>query len=124
MPWTYSQRSGILSRDGAPVAACYSGFGEGKNNGALQQVHDIGPIPRGHWAIGDPECVTEIGPHGPFVLPLRAREGTETYGRLGFLIHGDSVQHAGQASHGCIIVDRHTREAIAASHDHDLEVVA
>ena len=122
--WTYKQSSGLLTLNEESVAFCYSGFGEGKNNPALQQVHDLGPIPRGHWSIGEPECVTDVGPHGPFVLPLRPREGTETYGRSGFLIHGDSIQHSGQASHGCIIVDRHTREAIAASHDQDLEVVA
>ena len=122
--WTYQQSTGLLSLDGATMATGYSGFADGKNNPALQQVHDIGPLPRGHWAIGEPECVTEVGPHGPFVLPLRAREGTATFGRDGFLIHGDSVAHTGAASHGCLIFDRHTREAIAASHDQDLEVIA
>lgn len=122
--WTYKQSSGLLSRDGAPMAFGYSGCGEGKNNAALQQVHDLGPIPRGRWHVGDPECITHAGPHGPFVLPLTPREGTETYNRSGFLCHGDSVQHVGQASHGCLIFPRYVREEIAATHDQELEVIA
>ncbi len=122
--FTYSQHTGILKREGVTIATGYSGFGDGKNNPALQQVHDIGPIPRGSWLIGAPEHVQDIGPHGPFVLRLSPKDGTETYGRDGFLIHGDSIQHAGTASHGCIIVDRHVREEIAATNDRELEVMA
>jgi hypothetical protein len=46
------------------------------------------------------------------------------FGRDGFLIHGDSVEHPGTASHGCIIMSRAIREAIAQSDDHELNVVA
>ncbi len=124
--WIYAQAAGELSRDDddRPVGFGYSGTGEGKNNPAMQQIHDVGPIPRGFWHIGDPECVEVIGPHGPFVLPLTPADGTETFGRSGFLIHGDSIQHSGSASHGCIILNRHVREAMAASHDQLLKVVA
>ena len=124
--WVYAQASGELSRDddAAVVSTGYSGSGEGKNNPAMQQIHDVGPIPRGIWHIGDPECVETVGPHGPFVLPLTPADGTETFGRSGFLCHGDSYNHPGQASHGCIVLNRHVREAIAASHDQLLKVVA
>lgn len=124
--WLYVQSTGNLYHDDSPdaVATGYSGFGEGKNNPALEQVHDVGPIPRGFWDIGDPECVTTVGPHGPFVLPLTAKEGTETFGRSGFLCHGDSINHAGSASHGCIVMSRPVREEIAASHDQLLKVIA
>ena len=121
--WTFHQATGLLAHNGESVSTGYSGFGEGRSNPALQQVPDVGPIPRGLWTIGAPECVTTVGPHGPFVLPLIPQDGTETYGRSGFLIHGDSPAHAGSASHGCIVIDRHTREAIAGSHDLVLEVV-
>jgi Protein of unknown function (DUF2778) len=36
-------------------------------------------------------------------------------GRSGFLIHGDSVSHPGDASDGCIILSRAEREAIVKS---------
>ena len=124
--WIYAQGSGELSRDDddTVVSIGYSGSGEGKNNPAMQQIHDVGPIPRGIWHIGEPEAVDVVGPHGPFVLPLTPAEGTPTFERLGFLIHGDSLAHVGSASHGCIILNRHVREAIAASHDQLLKVVA
>jgi hypothetical protein len=49
---------------------------------------------------------------------------TGTSPRTGFLIHGDSIEHPGTASHGCIIMPRAIREAIAQNDDHDLNVVA
>ncbi len=121
--WTWRQTAGELWRDGQFIAKGYSGFESGRNNPALQGVRDIGPIPRGQYEIGVPEAVLTPGPHGPFVLPLTPAAGTDTHGRAGFLIHGDSVQHPGGASHGCIILPRPIREEIAALHDIDLEVV-
>ena len=57
--------------------------------------------------------------HGPLVIPLFAMPENEMFGRSGFLIHGDSVEHPGNASEGCIIaakVDRlgiiHTGERL------------
>ena len=122
--WTYVQRTGLLSLDGTAIATGYSGFGEGKNRPELEQVHDVGPIPRGMWHIGAPMDITTIGPHGPFVLPLTPHIDTAVYGRSGFLIHGDSVQHAGSASHGCIILPRPIREEIAATGESELEVIS
>jgi hypothetical protein len=46
------------------------------------------------------------------------------FGRTGFLIHGDSLQHPGRASNGCIILPRPIRDRIAASGDDQLTVVA
>lgn len=127
--WIYAQSTGELLHDDdhhavAVISIGYSGIGEGKNNPGLQQVHDVGPIPRGFWTIGAPECVNSIGPHGPFILPLTPNDGTETFGRSGFLVHGDSIQHSGSASHGCIILNRHVREQIAGSGDNLLKVIA
>lgn len=118
--WTYEQASGRLSRDGAEVARGYSGHGEGKNNPALEPVANVGPIPRGRYKLG-PRFDSQS--HGPVCMRLEACQGTETFGRDGFLIHGDSKRAPGTASHGCIILPRLIREAIAKSGDELLEVV-
>jgi hypothetical protein len=39
------------------------------------------------------------------------------------LIHGDSINHPGDASEGCVVLSRAVRQTIAASGDTDLEVV-
>jgi len=124
--WTYVQRSGELrNADGELVAAGYSGFPpDGKNNPGVEAEPDIGPIPCGYYTIGAPECVDAAGPHGPFVLPLTPDPSNEMFGRSGFLCHGDSIAHAGCASHGCMIFPRAIRDAIAASNDDRLLVVA
>jgi hypothetical protein len=119
--WTYAQETGELQRDGQPVDKGYSGFGEGKNNPNMQAVHDVGPIPQGDWTISGPPRNTPE--HGPFVLTLTAANGTETFGRSEFLMHGDSIQHPGEASKGCIIMPRATREKVWNSGDTDLQVV-
>lgn len=115
--WTYAQATGSLyAPDGELVACGYSGSGDGKNNPALQAVHDVGPIPCGDWRIGAPIDL-QGGPHGPFVLPLTALHGTETFGRDGFLIHGDRIDAPGTASQGCVILPKPIRQQIAASGD-------
>ena len=118
--WTYDQSTGALSRDGAPIGDGYSGFESGKNNPEMQNVHDVGPIPQGRYEIGPPHDTTT---HGPHVLPLTPLDGTDTFGRDGFLIHGDSIAHPGAASHGCIILSRDLRNLISDSGDPELEVV-
>jgi Protein of unknown function (DUF2778) len=105
--WTYDQRSGALSKEGEFVVDGYSGFGEGKDNPDQEQIHDIGPIPKGVYEIG-PQHDTDT--HGPHVMSLTPEPGTNTFGRDGFLIHGDSVEHPGAASHGCIILPRNVRD--------------
>lgn len=120
--WTYAQKTGELEHDGQPVANGYSGCGEGKNNPELQQVHNIGPVPQGDWTIsGPPENTSE---HGPYVLRLTPMPETETFGRTGFLIHGDSKTAPGSASQGCVILPHFVREKVWESGDRDLEVVA
>ena len=120
--WTWKQSSGELFKaDGELVARGYSGHDAGVNNPADQALHNVGPIPQGQWNISAPRETTS---HGPYVLPLTAKAGTETFGRSGFLIHGDLVTAPGQhqASLGCIILARSEREKIWNSGDHELEV--
>lgn len=118
--WTYDQSSGQLWHDGNIAGTGYAGNGEGKNNPAMQHVHDVGPLPRGVYTIGQPHDTPN---HGPFVLDLTPDPTNEMHGRGGFLIHGDSIRAPGTASQGCIILARAVRERIAASDDKRLEVV-
>ncbi|HEV2402315.1 MAG TPA: tlde1 domain-containing protein [Candidatus Sulfotelmatobacter sp.] len=120
--WTYTQKTGELEHDGEPIGTGYSGCGEGKNNPEMQSVHNIGPVPKGNWTISGPPVNTPQ--HGPYVLRLTPRSETETFGRSGFLIHGDSKAAPGTASQGCIILARPMREKVWESGDRDLEVVA
>ena len=119
--WTYAQKTGDLLQDGKPIATGYSGFDDGKNNPAMQAVHEVGPIPQGDWFIEGPPVNT--AQHGPYVLTLTPAPGTNTFGRSGFLMHGDSVNAPGTASKGCIIMARTAREQVWESGDTDLSVV-
>jgi hypothetical protein len=118
--WFYSQRTGILRHNEEVVACGYSGKGECKNDPLAEAKHNLGPIPRGNYQMGPPR---DTDSHGPFVIPLRASMENRMYGRGGFLIHGDSRNLPGQASEGCIIADRPTRERMWASGDRDLDVI-
>lgn len=119
--WTYAQKTGELQQDGKDVGTGYSGFGAGKNNPVMESVHSVGPIPVGKWTIIGPPANT--AEHGPCVLTLRPAMETNTFGRDGFLMHGDSRESPGCASHGCVIMPRPVREQVWKSGDTALEVV-
>jgi hypothetical protein len=119
--WTYVQSTGDLQQDGTKIATGYSGFDNGKNNPSMQAVPNVGPIPQGDWTIVGPPANTPD--HGPFVLRLEPAARTNTFGRSGFLMHGDSIESPGCASHGCVIMPRPVREQVWNSGDTDLEVV-
>jgi len=120
--WTYSQETGELQHDGQHVSNGYSGAGVGKNNPEMQNVVNIGPIPRGEWTISGPPANTND--HGPYVLRLEPAANTQTFGRSGFLMHGDSKESPGCASHGCVILPRAVREEVWNSGDRKLEVLS
>ena len=119
--WTYNSANGSLSKDGVLVGTGYSGHGDGINNPSLEQVHNVGPIPRGSFTIS--HFFNDPGGKGPVVARLTPDEGTDTFGRGGFMIHGDNSEHDGTASHGCIVLARSLREQIATSGDTILQVV-
>jgi hypothetical protein len=58
-------------------------------------------------------------------MPLTPTADTDTFGRGGFWIHGDSIEFAGleEASHGCMIMPHDVRVQINGDLDKDLEVV-
>ena len=118
--WIYEQASGKLcSTETGFVAYGYSGYGYGKNNPGAQSVHDIGPIPSGVYAIGNPFDSIE---HGPFAMHLWPDAANQMFGRGDFLLHGDSIEHPGCASKGCIIMPRDVRQQVWQSGDRELQV--
>ena len=118
--WTWDQSAGLLSRAGKSWRG-YSGAGRGKNNPAMQAAVGVGPIPQGLWTV----IARRDSPStGPCTLVLVPDSNNETFGRSEFRIHGDSIAHPGTASHGCIILPRAVRDAIWASGDRRLEVIA
>lgn len=121
MAWTYEQRTGALHWNGKLFAVGYSGGGPGKNNPSMEQVKRVGPIPKGWYTISGPPYTSPT--HGPFVLRLLIQVGNKMYNRGSFLIHGDSIDHPGMASEGCIIMARWVRKAIWSSGDYQLNVI-
>lgn len=122
--WEYSQSTGELThidnQTGArtPIGTGYSGNGVGLNNPNMQNEPFTGPIPQGTYYIGDATTTK-----GPLTLPLTPRQGTDTFGRDLFRIHGDNSCDCQSASEGCIILQRSIREQINDSGDRILRVV-
>jgi hypothetical protein len=85
----------------------------------MEQVEKVGPIPRGEWGIGH---FFDHAEKGPMVARLTPVEGTETFGRDEFLIHGDNKHLNHTASEGCVILPHILREMIMASEDRLLVV--
>lgn len=119
--WIWLQKPGVLRHGDFQRATGYSGHDEGKNKPELQHVPNVGPIPQGAWLIGTP---SESKAHGPLALHLVPLTGTNTFGRSGFLCHGDSSEHPGEASEGCIILPRPVRDELYASTDKLLIVLS
>lgn len=113
------QESGKLIHDGELVAVGYSGFGAGKNNPRVQHIPNVGPVPVGRYEISR---AFHSQADGVVCMHLTPKEGTNTYGRGGFLIHGESPSNDGDASRGCIVLSRPVRLLIDASEDRELEV--
>jgi hypothetical protein len=110
----YSQRTGEFFYAASPVltaiASGYSGAGPHKNNPKSACISDLGPIPAGIYNIAPPEDLTLPDGHQiKYCLRLTPQLGTDTCGRTGFLIHGDSKVFPGWASAGCIIATRDVR---------------
>lgn len=116
--WTWQQTGTMITPEGLHWAG-YSGKGVHKNDPDSQQLECLGPIPCGVYRIGDPH---DSPLHGPYCLPLTPDIANVMFGRSGFLIHGDSIEHPGAASEGCIILMRSQREAIYRSGDRMLVV--
>jgi hypothetical protein len=123
MSWKYSQSTGALvNPTGSGVWIGYSGRGAGLNNPVEQTVEGVGPIPQGEWTIGS--FFDDPGGKGPIVAHVTPVASTDTFGRSGFMIHGDNADANHTASEGCIILPRVVREMVMASRDRSLTVSA
>jgi hypothetical protein len=116
--WIYRQKTGALwSPDGEQVGTGYAGYAEGRNNPDLENVANIGPVPRGLYTIGASFKHPKTGP----VTMRLAPDSTNTmHGRSAFMIHGDNATH--DASEGCIILPRDVRIAVDKSSVKRLQV--
>ena len=119
--WTFSQLTGEIYKDGTTVGSGYAGKGPGKNNPAMQDQRDIGPLPCGFYLIGDPIDDPVVG---HYALPLIPDPANEMFGRAAFFIHGENPAHPGQSSEGCPVVHLPLRMEIHESADRRLQVVS
>lgn len=123
--FTWSQSRGEMTDDsGAVVGTGYAGRDEGFNNEAMQNVPDVGPLPRGRYTIGPLLSSYTIG---NVVLQWCSKlipdPANEMFGRAGFLIHGRKSLTDLSASEGCVVLDHGPRMVVLESLDRDLVVV-
>lgn len=115
--WQYDVVVGnFYDPSGHLVGRGYSGRATGRNNVLYEHCRGYGPIPRGLWFMGRGIDHPRLGPQA---IPLLPR-GHTAFGRSEFFIHGDKI--GGNASRGCIILDRHLRDTLARSDNRMLKV--
>lgn len=121
--WIYVQRTGrLLAQNGSLLAVGYAGHAEGKNNPAMQDVHNVGPLPCGGYTLCAP---VDTHAHGPYVLFLTPDLTNQMFGRTVFRIHGEKLAlPPGSASEGCIILPHAARVQMWESGDHRLRVIS
>jgi hypothetical protein len=131
--WTYEVPTGKLYRpDGSVIAVGYSGGWGGelqyRNNPDAENIPDEGPIPEGMWTIG--ELYHDVVIKCADVMRLTPDLDTDLQGRIAevagvqqFMMHGDSLEHPGAASKGCIVMPLFARLAVGNSSDKRLDVV-
>lgn len=105
----YEQANGNLWYGLTLLGTGYAGAPAGKNNPAMQNVPNVGPLPCGWYTIGAPTDSTHCGQEA---MPLRPDATNEMFGRSGFFMHGDDRAHPGDGSDGCIVQARPVRDAV------------
>lgn len=108
-------------------ATGYAGREQGKNNHDMEGVKGIGPLPVGNYTG------VELFPEHPTVgkYAIRLQPDAETRARIiaygrnpdSFFMHGDSKEHPGLASHGCIVMPPQIREDFWVNTDRKIQVV-
>lgn len=114
----YNQATGEIWIKSSLLGAGYSGHGDGRNNPLAEAAPFEGPTPKGLYKIS--EAFDQIPGKGPCIMHLTPETGTNTFGRSGFMIHGNNARN--DASEGCIILGPAIRRQIADSDDKQLEV--
>jgi Protein of unknown function (DUF2778) len=120
MMFSFNTTTGEFKHDNLHLGYGYSGNGVGKNNPEMERISNVGPIPRGRYRIGKPYTDEKLG---PIVMHLDPFPETDDFGRSLFRIHGDSIDHPGNASDGCICLGRTLRTIITMSSDDVLDVI-
>ena len=121
MSWKYNQATGAFTSPTGDVAGNgYSGQPPHVNVAQDQILRNLGPIPEGLWKAV--ELIPESDKLGPYAIRLEPYSQTDAFGRSGFFMHGDSLEHPGFASDGCIILAHAVRELFWTSTDHDIDV--
>jgi len=121
MTWVYDVKKRTFTHDGTlEFTARYAGAPGFKNDSQFEGLENKGPLPRGRYKIVG---IPFKHPHaGAYTLRLQEYSTNSMHGRSGFLIHGDSTQHPGAASNGCIVLDPAFRHRIYESNDKELIV--
>ena len=118
---SYSQSTGIwYDPVGKVLGIGWAGQGVGKNNPNAENVHGIGPLPKGIYTITAPYNSLQTG---PYTLGLVPDPKNVMYQRGGFRVHGFNAENPELSSEGCIIQIRKVRETIWAYEDKLLQVV-
>jgi RHS repeat-associated protein len=128
--WLYQQSTGNLYSEGNNPSATtfvgsgYSGAVGYQNNGAIESLGSVGPIPTGNYTIGaQGTYTTNSGKVLTGAMTLTPKPGNWPYGRSGFLIHGDNRRGDRSASEGCVILGPSLRNMIGDSADATFKVV-
>jgi hypothetical protein len=122
--WTYESSTGLLiDATGKRIWKGYAGHNQGLNNPAMQDVHEVGPLPEGLYSMSAPVDHPRVGKYAIQLIP---HEGNQMFGRSEFFMHGDRIGAEGLflASDGCIVMPRLIRERAYNSGDHVIRVVA
>jgi hypothetical protein len=107
MKYIYDRYWGIFTQQSeTPGKTNLIGYGYSGKACALNDIHrqniqGVGPLPAGTYIVESIYDDPERGKHTCKLLPLTT---DKMYGRSGFLIHGDTLAEAHDASDGCIIV--------------------
>ena len=117
--WVYEQDTGWLCYAGARIAKGYAGAPAFINAYAAQEMHNLGPLPRGNYLM---EAAIKHPHLGPDAIPLTPHPENRMFGRSDFFIHGDNHAAPGNGSTGCICMPWATRQLLMTSTDKALSV--
>ncbi|ETO14761.1 hypothetical protein RFI_22607 [Reticulomyxa filosa] len=108
--FSYKSREGKFCLNGGNTYVdqeAYSGNSTYYNDETAQHLKNQGPIPVNTWKV---TAITDK--KGKHTLVLAEENVKNSYGRDGFLIHGDNQKKNHTASEGCIIVGPTIRKQI------------
>jgi RHS repeat-associated protein len=133
--WFYEQSSGNLyhleeramMRDYGQktlVGTGYAGHGEGVNSPSMQNIEQVGPIPRGNYTIGPMEDYEKKDGSGTLfnAMELTPDPSNQMFKRSAFLMHGDDGSGTQNGSHGCPVLNPTIRSEVNNSGDDNLTV--